>query len=121
MNRWWVSGILVCVAMGALARQPAWAQAPFYEGKTITIVIGATGGSLNVSARIVARHLGKYIPGSPAVIVQNMTGAAHLVATNHVFNVAKPDGLTLLATNPNVGIAQLSNVDAVRLDRKSVV
>jgi len=116
MNRMRVFGILACVALVPFLLQPAWAQAPFYEGKTITIVIGATGGSLNVSARIVARHLGKHIPGNPAVIVQNMTGAAHLVATNHVFNVAKPDGLTLLAANPNVGIAQLSKVDAVRFD-----
>jgi tripartite-type tricarboxylate transporter receptor subunit TctC len=117
MTRTWL--VLVMVAVTALvAAPPAEAQAPFYEGKTITIVIGATGGSLNVGARIVARHLGKHIPGNPTVIVQNMTGAAHLVATNHVFNVAKPDGLTLLAANPNVGIAQLSKVDAVRFDAR---
>jgi len=52
------------------------------------------------------------------VIVQNMTGAAHLVATNHVYNVAKPDGLTLLAANPNVGIAQLTKVEAARFDAR---
>ena len=98
MNRTWLRGILACVAMGPFLLQPAGAQAPFYEGKTITIVIGATGGSLNVSARIVARHLGKYVPGNPAVIVQNMTGAAHLVATNNVYNVAKPDGLLVVET-----------------------
>jgi tripartite-type tricarboxylate transporter receptor subunit TctC len=79
-------------------------------------VIGASGGSLEIAARIVARHLGKYLPGNPTVIVQNMTGAAHLVATNHVYNVAKPDGLTLLAANPNVGIAQLTKVEAARFD-----
>lgn len=116
MTRRWIVAALVGAAVVPLLLLSAGAQAPFYEGKTITIVIGATGGSLNVSARIVARHLGKYIPGNPAVIVQNMTGAAHLVATNHVFNVARPDGLTLLAANPNVGIAQLSKVDAVRFD-----
>jgi tripartite-type tricarboxylate transporter receptor subunit TctC len=111
----WIA--LVMVAVLALLPMPTVdAQAPFYEGKTITVVIGATGGSLNVGARIVARHLGKHIPGNPTVIVQNMTGAAHLVATNHVFNVAKPDGLMLLAANPNVGIAQLSKVDTVRFD-----
>ena len=76
----------------AVASTPAWAQAPFYEGKTVTVVIGASGGSLEIAARIAARHLGKHLPGNPNVIVQNMTGAAHLVATNHVYNVAKPDG-----------------------------
>jgi tripartite-type tricarboxylate transporter receptor subunit TctC len=116
MTRSWLVAVTLCT-LAFLSRVPSSdAQAPFYEGKTITVVIGATGGSLNVGARIVARHLGKHIPGNPTVIVQNMTGAAHLVATNHVFNVAKPDGLTLLATNPNVGIAQLSKVDTVRFD-----
>jgi tripartite-type tricarboxylate transporter receptor subunit TctC len=94
----------------------AWAQASFYEGKTVTVVIGASGGSLEIAARIAGRHLGKHIPGNPTVVVQNMTGAAHLVATNHVYNVAKPDGLTLLAANPTVGIAQLTKVDAARFD-----
>ena len=116
MTRSWLVAVTLCT-LAFLARVPSSdAQTPFYEGKTITVVIGATGGSLNVGARIVARHLGKHIPGNPTVIVQNMTGAAHLVATNHVFNVAKPDGLTLLAANPNVGIAQLSKVDTVRFD-----
>jgi tripartite-type tricarboxylate transporter receptor subunit TctC len=100
----------------ALAATPALPQTGFYEGKTVTLVIGASGGSLEIAARIVARHLGKHLPGNPAVIVQNMTGAAHLVATNHVYNVAKPDGLTLLAANPNVGIAQLTKVEAARFD-----
>jgi tripartite-type tricarboxylate transporter receptor subunit TctC len=116
MTRSWLVAVTLCT-LAFLSRVPSSdAQAPFYEGKTITVVIGATGGSLNVGARIVARHLGKHIPGNPTVIVQNMTGAAHLVATNHVFNVAKPDGLMLLAANPNVGIAQLSKVDTVRFD-----
>src|SRR5688500_6281330 len=107
---------LVATLALALAIPAAWAQGSFYEGKTVTVVIGASGGSLEIAARIVARHLAKHLPGNPNVIVQNMTGAAHLVATNHVYNVAKPDGLTLLAANPNVGIAQLSKVEAARFD-----
>ena len=110
MTRWIFSVLAVLVGM------PAWAQGSFYEGKTVSVVIGASGGSLEIAARIVARHLGKHIPGNPSVIVQNMTGAAHLVATNHVYNVARPDGLTLLAANPNVGIAQLTKVEAARFD-----
>jgi tripartite-type tricarboxylate transporter receptor subunit TctC len=92
------------------------AQGSFYEGKTVSVIIGATGGSLELAARIVTRHLGKHIPGHPNVVLQNMPGAAHLVATNHVYTVAKPDGLTLLAANPSVGIAQLTKVEAVRFD-----
>jgi len=110
MRRWFYA------ALAAFVAAPALAQGSFYEGKTVTVVIGASGGSLEIAARIAARHLGKQLPGNPNVIVQNMTGAAHLVATNNVYNVAKPDGLTLLAANPNVGIAQLTKVEAARFD-----
>ncbi|HEX5606291.1 MAG TPA: tripartite tricarboxylate transporter substrate-binding protein [Candidatus Binatia bacterium] len=95
---------------------PVWGQANFYEGKTVTVLIGAKSGSLEIAAQIVSHHLGKYLPGKPAVILQHMPGAAHLLATNNVFNVAKPDGLTILAANPNVAIAQLSKVEQVRFD-----
>jgi len=93
-----------------------WAQANFYEGKTVTVLIGAKSGSLEIAGQIVSHHLGKYLPGKPAVILQHMPGAAHLLATNNVVNVAKPDGLTILASNPNVAIAQLSKVEQVRFD-----
>jgi tripartite-type tricarboxylate transporter receptor subunit TctC len=93
-----------------------WAQANFYEGKTVTVLIGAKSGSLEIAGQIVSHHLGKYLPGKPAVIMQHMPGAAHLLATNNVFNVAKPDGLTILASNPNVAIAQLSKIEQVRFD-----
>jgi tripartite-type tricarboxylate transporter receptor subunit TctC len=106
----------VALALGVLPPATVSAQNSFYDGKTVSVVIGATGGSLELAARIVTRHLGKHIPGHPNVVLQNMPGAAHLVATNHVYTVAKPDGLTLLAANPSVGIAQLTKVDAVRFD-----
>src|ERR687896_303639 len=99
-----------------LAPGSVWAQANFYEGKTVTVMIGAKSGSLAIAAQIVAHHLGKHLPGKPTVIVQQMPGAAHLLATNSVFNIAKPDGLTILAANPNVAIAQLSKVEQVRFD-----
>jgi len=108
--------VVVALVAALAAPAAAWAQANFYEGKTISVVIGASGGSLEITSRVVARHLGKHIPGNPSVVVQNMPGGAHLVATNHVYNVAKPDGLTLLANNPTVGIAQLTKVDAARFD-----
>ncbi len=108
--------VLGCLAWGIVWVGPAWGQANFYEGKTITIYVGAKSGSLAIATQIVAHHLAKYIPGKPAVIVQHMPGAAHLLATNQVFNVAKRDGLTLLAANPNVAIGQLSKVEQARFD-----
>jgi tripartite-type tricarboxylate transporter receptor subunit TctC len=109
------AGILVaCVA---LAPVPAAAQADFYQGKTITVVVGTRiGGSIGNTALIVTRHLGKHLPGNPTVILRQMPGGAHLNATNHVFNVAEADGLTILASNPAVGLAQLGKVKAVRFD-----
>lgn len=84
------------LAIFSIAPAPA-ADAPFYAGKTITIVAGfAPGGTIDIRARLFARHLGKWVPGNPAIVVQNMTGAGGLVAANYVFGVAKPDGLTLL-------------------------
>ena len=66
----------------------------FYKGKTIKI-IGGSGGFYESWARLIARHMGKNIPGNPNIIVQNMLGAGSLIAANYVYNVAKPDGLTL--------------------------
>lgn len=108
--------ILACLTWLIACGAPVWGQANFFEGKTVTVLIGAKSGSLEIAAQIVSHHLGKYLPGKPAVILQHMPGAAHLLATNNVFNVAKPDGLTILAANPNVAIAQLSKVEQVRFD-----
>jgi tripartite-type tricarboxylate transporter receptor subunit TctC len=116
MKQMWASKILAGLAWMIFSAGPLWGQANFYEGKTVTIMIGAKSGSLEIAAQVVAHHLGKYLPGKPTVIVQHMPGAAHLLATNNVFNLAKPDGLTILAANPNVAIAQLSKVEQVRFD-----
>jgi tripartite-type tricarboxylate transporter receptor subunit TctC len=116
MKRRWILSFLVSFSLVLFMVSPARSQAPFYEGKTITILIGTAGGGSIVAARIIAQYLGKYIPGNPTVIVQPMLGGAHIVASNHVFNTAKPDGLTLLAANPNIAVAQLIKVDGVRFD-----
>ena len=73
------------------------AEPSFYSGKTINIIAGfAPGGTIDIRARLFARYLSKYIAGNPNIVVQNTVGAGGLVAANHVFSVAKPDGLTLL-------------------------
>jgi tripartite-type tricarboxylate transporter receptor subunit TctC len=59
-------------------------QEPFYKGATIRIVVGASpGGGFDTYSRVIARHLGKHIPGNPSVIVQNMPGAGTLIAAKH--------------------------------------
>lgn len=73
------------------------ADQPYYAGKTVRVISGfAAGGTIDLSARLFARYLSKYIPGNPSVIVQTMTGAGGQVAANYTYGVAKPDGLTLL-------------------------
>jgi len=72
------------------------AAAPYYEGKSIRIIVGtAPGGGYDTYTRLLARHFSKHIPGTPAVIVDNMPGAGGLLAANHMYRVAKPDGLTI--------------------------
>jgi len=93
------------------------AQEPFYQGKTIRIVVGFTpGGFYDRWARVVARHMGKRIPGKPEVIVQNMPGAGSVVAANYVYSVAKPDGLTLGMPSANIYMDQLVGRGEVRFD-----
>ncbi len=73
------------------------AEQSFYAGKTLNIIAGfAPGGTIDIRARLFARHLSKHLPGNPSIVVQNMVGAGGLVGANYTFSVAKPDGLTLL-------------------------
>jgi tripartite-type tricarboxylate transporter receptor subunit TctC len=93
------------------------AQTPFFQGKTINIRVGFTaGGAFDVWARIIAAHLGKYIPGNPTFVVQNMTGGGSMIAANYVYGVAKPDGLTLGIVSPGIYIQQLTGHQEVRFD-----
>ena len=70
--------------------------APFYKGKTITIVVGSSpGGGYDLYGRMIARHIGKHIPGNPSVVVNNMPGAASNVAAAYIYNVAPKDGTVI--------------------------
>lgn len=96
---------------------PVLAQAPNFEGKTLTIFVGTKpGGIYDTYARLIGRYLTKHVPGNPAAIVQNRPGAGHITATNYVYSVAKPDGQTLLAANPNISMAQLTKVETAKFD-----
>jgi len=91
--------------------------ASYYEGKKITLIVGyGPGGGYDRVARIYAKHLPKYIPGKPTVIVENMEGADSIIAANHMFHKAKPDGFTICAFNRGLPFAQLLKVEGVRYD-----
>jgi tripartite-type tricarboxylate transporter receptor subunit TctC len=71
-------------------------ESVFFQGKTVRIVVGTSpGGGFDVYSRALARHMGRYTPGNPTFIVENMPGAGHRIAANHVYKVARPDGLTI--------------------------
>jgi len=109
--------LLTFELLNPLNLEPVLAQALFYQGKTIRIVIGSsTGGGYDLWARVLARYYGKYIPGNPTILVQNMPGAASIVATNYLSNVAKPDGLTLGAILPAIYFDQLVGRPEVKFD-----
>ena len=94
---------------------------PFYKGKTIRIIVGLTpGGFYDRWARLLARYMPKYIPGNPEIIVQNMPGAGSMIAMNHIYNVAKPDGLTLGMPNYGVYLDQLVGRKEVQFDVQKI-
>ncbi|MGH7930862.1 MAG: Bug family tripartite tricarboxylate transporter substrate binding protein [Candidatus Binatia bacterium] len=93
------------------------AQTPFYQGKTITIVVGTKAGDVyDLYPRLFAEYLPKYIPGRPNFVIQNVAGAASLIAANQVYNVNKPDGLTLGAIFPALYFDQLIKRPEVKFD-----
>jgi tripartite-type tricarboxylate transporter receptor subunit TctC len=93
------------------------AQTPFYQGKTITIIVATKAGDVyDLYPRMLSDFLTKHIPGRPNVIIQNVPGAASLIAANQVYNLAKPDGLTLGAIYPALYFEQLVKRPEVKFD-----
>jgi tripartite-type tricarboxylate transporter receptor subunit TctC len=92
---------------------------PFYQGKTMRIVVGFTpGGFYDRWARLVGRHLSNHIPGNPDIIVQNMPGAGSAISANYVYAVAKPDGLTLGMPGASVYMEQVVGRRETQFDWK---
>jgi tripartite-type tricarboxylate transporter receptor subunit TctC len=108
--------VAVVVVAAAGACQPALAQ-EFYRGKTLTLFAGQPpGGGIDSEMRLVAHYLGKFIPGEPNIVARNMPGAGGMVLGNHLYNVAKPDGLTLGAIYPALYFNQLIKKSEVKYD-----
>ena len=98
------------------------AQSNFYEGKTIRIIVGfSPGGGYDALARMLSRHMPKYIPGNPAIVVENMTGAGSLLAANHIFKVAKPDGLTFGHFSGGFAFNQVMGQPGIEFDARKFV
>ena len=101
----------------ALLATPAVAQQNFFEGKTITIITSTgSGGSYDTTARLVARHMPRHIPGNPTMIVQNMPGGGNVIAANHVFTVAPRDGTVIATLHNALPLHQVLDGKGVRYD-----
>lgn len=96
----------------------AFAQAPFYQGKTIRVIVGTPPGNLyDLWARLTIEHMSKNIPGNPNYIVQNMPGAGHVVAVNHLYTNVKPDGLTIIGSViPSLYLNQIIGRSEIQFD-----
>ncbi len=110
------------LAIGAWFGLTTWvvsadAQEPFYKGKTIRLIVGlAPGGGYDLYSRVTARHMGKHIPGNPAIVVDNMTGAGSVIAGNYMYKAAKPDGLTIGHILGGLFLQQLLENPAIEFD-----
>jgi tripartite-type tricarboxylate transporter receptor subunit TctC len=97
----------------------AGAQEAFYKGKTVRIIVGASaGGGYDTYSRTISRHIGKHVPGSPTFAVENMPGAGFLISANHMYKVAKPDGLTIGHFIGGLFLQQLLGKSGIEFDAR---
>src|SRR5512132_3182510 len=109
------TGLLFVLAL--LWSAYATAPTPSFQDTTTRIIVGYPAGSAHdLWGRLIATHINKYIPGSPATVVQNMPGAGSMTATNYVYNVAKPDGQTVVVNNAALYFEQLLKRKEVQYD-----
>jgi len=109
----------MAVIAGSLAA-PAFGQDAFKD-KTLTFIVGySPGGTYDQYTRLLARHISKYLPGNPARIVENMTGAGGIIAANHLYNRVKPDGLTIAAWASPLILQHIMGNDAIKFDGRKV-
>ena len=116
MRRFWrITGATVIGLV--LIVSAAHSAAPFYEGKTIRIIVGfSAGGGYDTYSRLIARHMTRHIPGNPTLIVENMAGAGSLVSANHLYKVGKPDGLAIGHFIGGLFIQQLLGKPGIEFD-----
>src|SRR5262245_53458251 len=109
--------LLAATVLFTAGKAAAQSVSEFYAGRQITFIVGASaGGGYDRQARLVARHLGKHIPGTPTIIVQNMPGAGSLAATNYIYNAAAKDGSVIALVMRSMLLIRNWNPQSVRFD-----
>lgn len=118
MNRW-LAALTTATALLGFAAAPQAQDA--YKDKTLTFIVGySPGGTYDQYTRLIARHIGKYLPGNPTRIVENMPGAGGIIAANHLYNRVKPDGLTVAAWASPLILQHVMGNDAIKIDGRKV-
>jgi tripartite-type tricarboxylate transporter receptor subunit TctC len=115
--RFKLSSLWSIVAISVAIAAPVASQDSFYKGKSIRLIVGASaGGGYDTYSRTIARHMGKYIPGNPVFVVENMAGAGFLISANYMYRVAKPDGLTVGHFSGGLFLQQLLGKPGIEFD-----
>ncbi|HBK79218.1 MAG TPA: hypothetical protein DDZ83_05960 [Nitrospinae bacterium] len=115
ISRHWF--VLLVLVLSLLLTAGSARAAGFYKGKVIRVIVGfSPGGGFDTHARTLARHLSKYIPGKPTIIVDNMGGAGSLKAANYISRVSKPDGLTIGMVSGATVMGQLLGRKGIKFD-----
>jgi len=119
-----ISSILIILLLNlwlvvSVGAQPA---KNFFEGKTITLLAGSSaGGGTDLTARLIARHMERYIPGRPSIVVVNKPGAGGMIAANELYNLKKPDALTMSTINSGAIFAVASGTETIRFDLQKFI
>jgi tripartite-type tricarboxylate transporter receptor subunit TctC len=117
MKRQALSVVVVFLVLFTFTLPQVVFSAPYYEGKVLKMIVGFTaGGGYDRMTRLLAKHLPKHIPGKPTILVENMEGASSIIASNHLYNIAKPDGLTIGTFNRALPFAQVIKLEGVKFD-----
>jgi tripartite-type tricarboxylate transporter receptor subunit TctC len=121
-NRFCSIVIGVSIELLLIASVEAQSTGNFYEGKTITFFAGSSaGGGTDLTARLIAKHLERYIPGKPTVLVVNKPGAGGMIAANELYNLKKPDGLTMSTMNTGALFGLATGNDALKFDLQKFI
>ena len=120
MKRWF--SLMSVLAVFLFFSTPDLRAASFYEGKVVRVTVGfSAGGGFDLWARLVARHIGKHIPGNPTVVVENITGAGGLIQTNNLFKATKADGLTIGHVNGGLILGQMMGQPGYDFDSQKFI
>ena len=107
------------IGLASLESASAQTVEEFYKGKSLNLIIpNAPGGSFDLYARLVANNLGRFIPGHPSIIAQNMPGAAGMIAANYMTGIAPKDGSVMSVLVPNITLAQILGVKSIAYDTR---